>query len=246
MEQQESISPNRQLELIAGPEFLSLLRRAMEIQGAQVDTEVSEESVLTACREQGLEEDLVRLTFAEFKDRQRRVLSIASQEASAIKMSLLGNDLVFVVPPVGAKRNLLVRAVIGIVLVGLPFLKILAVGAIVPISVFFAFPLIGSAYLILELYRICLREHICLTLQGGRIERSIWKFRWCVAFRTDALKVSVEEGLLSGTGRLTLESRETEHYVEVQRLLAGYDLAEKRWVAECISRWIGPKGGAEA
>jgi hypothetical protein len=158
-------------------------------------------------------------------------------------MSLSGNDLVFLAPPAGPKRGLLVEAAVGGMLVGVAFLKTLVAKSIMPTSVFLIFPLAGLVYLMRVLYHISLREHICLTLQGGRIERSIWKFRWYATFRTDGLKVSVEEGLLSGTGRLTLESRETAHYVAVQRLLAGYDLADKRWMSSCINAWIGPEAG---
>jgi hypothetical protein len=98
--------------------------------------------------------------------------------------------------------------------------------------------MIGLAYLMLALYRMALSERLCFGLREGKIERALGAWRWQVPFRTGQLSVEVEEGLLSSRGRLTLEARASAQYVEVQTLLVGHDLAEKRWVAARINEWI--------
>jgi hypothetical protein len=69
--------------------------------------------------------------------------------------------------------------------------------------------------------------------------RSVGKLRWQVSFCTDSVIVRIEEGLLSESTRLKLESKESDKYVEEQTLLAGYDSEEKRWVASAINKWVG-------
>jgi hypothetical protein len=153
-------------------------------------------------------------------------------------MSVEDEGLVFDVPPAGPTRGLLVEAFPGVLLAAVAFLRGMVADSVVPTPFFLVFPLAGLAYLLPSLYRMALRERIRLGLKEGEIERSLGAWRWQVPFRIGELKVEVEEGLFSGRGKLTLESRCSAQYVEVQRLLAGHDLVEQRWVAASIEEWI--------
>jgi hypothetical protein len=222
-------------------QFRRVLERAMDIDGKKDDTTVTLEGFVAAGREESLGEGPVRKAFEQWKERQKRVCSARAVEGSPIRMFLFGNDLSFVVPPARSRRWHLADVVAVVVLFGVAFLRSVVSMPILSTWALLPFPLVGLAYLLRVLYRASLREHISLTMEGGKIERSVWMYRWHIAFRTDDLSIRVEEGYRSDTGRLILESRETPHYVEVQSLLAGYSLAEKRWVASCIDAWVGPR-----
>jgi hypothetical protein len=168
---------------------------------------------------------------------QQAVSSVVPPERSDIRVSIKDEGLVFEVPPAGPRRGLLIEALAGVLLASVAFLKGLVFHSILATPAFFVFALAGLAF-VPALYRMALEERICLGLQKGKIERSLGPWRWQVPFQIGALKVEVEEGILSGRCKLTLESRCSAQYVEVQRLLAGRDLAEKRWVASCINEWI--------
>jgi hypothetical protein len=223
-----------------GPRFRQLLKRAMDTQGTEDDTAVTLEGFLAAGREQGLGEGRLRRAFGEWRERQQRVRSATAVEGSPIRMFLLGNDLSFVVPPRGPAGKLLVEAAAGLALVAVACLQCWVGSLVLPIWLLLPLPLAGLGYIGRALYRMALREEVFLTPEGGRIERSVGRLRWQVSFHTDAVTARIEEGLLSDSTRLKLESKESEKYVEEQTLLAGYDTEEKRWVASAINRWAGP------
>lgn len=169
---------------------------------------------------------------------EQKASSMAPPAGSTIKVSVEGEALVFDVPPAGPTRGLLIEALAGVLLFAVGFLRYVVALLVVPSLLFLVFPVAGLAYVIPALYRMALRERIRLGLEHCEIERSLGAWRWQVGFRVGDLKLQVEEGFFSGRGKLTLESRCSAQYVEVQSLLAGHDLAEQRWVASSIEEWI--------
>ena len=221
-------------------EFKLLLARAMEIQCTDSDREARIESFLAAGIELGLKKGPVENAFVEFQERQRRVNSATVVEGSSIKMSLSGNDLMFVAPPAGPKGSLVTEIVAGGALLGVAFLQGWVAKSILPVWALLPIPLGGLGYMVRALYRMVLREEIHLSLEEGSIERSVGKVRWRIPFRPSTLIVRVEEGLMSGSIKLKFEWSKAEQYLLKQTLLSGYGDAEKRWVASAINGWIGP------
>lgn len=169
---------------------------------------------------------------------EQKASSMAPPAGSAIKVSVEDEGLVFDVPPAGPTRGLLLEALAGVLLASVALLRGVVAHSVVTTPLFLMFPLAGLVYLVPALYRMALRERIRLGLKECEIERSLGAWRWQVSFRLGEVKVQVEEAFFSGRGKLTLESRQSAQYVEVQSLLAGHDLAEQRWVASSIEEWI--------
>ncbi len=218
-----------------------LLARALEIQATSSERDLRVENFCAAGIEQGFDEHLLEAAFAEFKNRQERVyLAARMAEDSSVRMSMSGNDVVFIASPPGPKASFLPEIAAGIALLGLSILRGWIAKALMPIwPLWFAvFPLAGLWYLGRALYRMSLKEEIRLSTEGGSIKRSVGCFAWQVVFRPSTLIVKLDESGVWNAVSLRFEWNQDERYLLRQTLLPGHEAADKKWVASVIRAWL--------